>query len=187
MKSELNFPEYSLVALLPTKQSWRIKGYKQKLGSEINKFKGYNTEPHVTVAEFWNLIELEHYIHRLRTFCRLVCPIDVVFNRFVFGTETFFIGPDDLSKRHINQIIRDLHFHIDKKGHKPSAHISIARQIQPHQMKAGFEMFKDIEVDIRFLFGSLYLRKFRLETKQYSEIIEVFPFSGKPLPTLFEI
>lgn len=186
MNRQKSFPEYSLVAFPALPHIELVKYWKRILKDKIDWFASCDSKAHVSIMEFQDATKLEHYRRCIRTYCKTVVPTEVTFNKFTFGNGTFFIQPDRFSNDCINKVIRELHIAIDKNGQKPSAHMSIARKLSPDKMQITSEMFKTVTVNFSFLFDALHLRKFSAETGQYSEIVEVFYFSGKTQPTLFD-
>lgn len=179
------YPELLLVAYPP--QLWidLIAQWKQMLKNEIGGFASWNSKAHITIAFCWNQSAVDHYIPRIRTFCKFAVPAEVIFDKLVYGDETFLIEPKEVSKKYINNFIRDLHKHINKKGKRPSAHISIGRELSDVYIPIAKEIFKDEEINLKFPFAGLHLLKFNSETGHYSDIIETFEFTGKQQPDLF--
>lgn len=185
MKTIKIYPEFLLVAF-PSQVIYElVSQWKQMVKSEIGEFASWDSKAHVTIAFFWNHKELDLYVPRIRAFCKLVIPTEVTFNKFVYGKETFLIEPDNFSKKIINGVIRGLHRHIDKKGSKPSAHISIGRELNEDYIPIASELLKDIEVRLEFPFKNLHLLRFSSETGHYSDTVEIFEFTGKEQPNLF--
>ena len=125
------------------------------------------------------------FIGRIRSFCKLAVPIEVIFDHFVFGNQNFFIEPDKFSQISLKNITKGLHNHIGKKYSGIRPHISVARGLEADQMNIAKEIFKDTSVHFKFLFDELHLRKFNIHRMQYSDIVETFKFTGEPQPDLF--
>lgn len=179
--------KYSLVAFPEQSQCETIAYWKKIFGNKIGRYRSNNSKAHITIAEFKDDEAMNFYINRLRSFCKLAVPNSVVFNQFIFGRETFFIAPNDSSKIYVNQMIRALHKHIDKKHVGLSAHISIGRELSPGQIECAREIFTDTIVNVQFMLDTLSLRRFNDQTRQYSDVVEEFKLTGKPQPDLFTI
>ena len=180
-----NPPKYSLVIFPYLWQIEIIAQMKIKLKNKIVRFTSSNSQAHVTVAEFDNDEDLLRYISRIKTFLNTVVPTEVIFNNLIFGRETCLILPDDHSKQFLNSLIASLHNHIGKGKTDLRAHISIARKLNEEKMMITKNLFKDENVNFKFLSDAFYLRNFNENTRQYSDIIEKFKFTGEKQPDLF--
>jgi len=181
-------PLYSLVVFPTPGQSDLIKSYKQKLQNLIDCFGSANAAAHITVKNFDDEASLILHHSQIIEFCKTAIPYTIAFNSFdSFGDRTFFIAPDNNSKKYLDKLIFDFNQHLGFKLSKVNAHMSIARGLDEEKMKVACELFKNTTVDFEFVCDAFYLRKFNNQTKQYSDIIEKFIFEGKPQPDLFSL
>lgn len=96
-----SIPLYSLVIFPNEAQKLLIKDYKQLLKSRIGWFGSANAAAHITVVNFENDIALALHIDQIRKYCKNSTPQIVTFNSWdSFGEKTFFIAPDEQSKKH---------------------------------------------------------------------------------------
>lgn len=177
-----HIPEYSLV-IFPTKeQSYLIKSYKQLLKEHIGWFGSANAAAHITVIQFSSEMEFELYIDKIREYCRNIIPQNVRFNSLgcFDRAGAFFIAPDEASKIYLDKIIVNIHeflgFKIDNE--QVNAHMSIARKLYNGKLQDAFELFKNMNVEFQFNCNALYVRKFNVQTKQYSDIVEKINFGN---------
>jgi hypothetical protein len=170
-------PQFSLVIFPTQEQSELVKSYKQLLKSKIGWFGSVNAGAHITIINFDDEFSLNLHLEKIREFCRTAIPKNVVLNKWnSFGDRTFFIAPEENSKLYLDTLIKELHLYLGFKPKDSHAHLSIARGLDPNKMEAAYELFKNIEVSLKFNCDALYLRKFNEETKQYSDIAEKISF-----------
>lgn len=174
-----SIPLYSLVILPNEAQKQLIKDYKLLLKSKIGWFGSANAAAHITVINFENEIALALHIQRIREYCKDVVPQKVTFNSWdSFGEKTFFIAPDEKSKTYLNSLISNLHQNLGLKNTTINAHLTIARGLDHERMNTAKSTFNTTDVDFEFDCDAIYVRKFNINTKQYTDITEKILFEG---------
>lgn len=185
-----NVPKYLLAILPPPNIEDLVHGWKKLLEKEIEWFGSVNSRAHITVDNFdSNNNDFETKLTRVRQFCNNVYPMEICLNHFdSFRPHTFYIAPGRETKITLDNFIRNYHNSVTGKISKVNVHMTIARRLneKPDQMRLdkAIELFKNIDVDIRFMCDSLVLREF--DGKQYNIFIEKFDFRASPPLTLFE-
>ncbi|MFT3796419.1 2'-5' RNA ligase family protein [Flavobacterium sp.] len=182
----VHIPEYSLVIRPPQHIIDDVAALKKRLKEEIGWFGSANAQAHVTVFNFDatpdELFLWKKNIHR---FCEAIIPEKVTFDHFdTFPPRTFFIAPNAVSMRYLNEIITRFARFIQEKP-QAHAHMSVARSLKDGQLEQAKRLFGNKPIHFEFLCGGLTLRQFDNETKQYAHIVEQFPFIGQPQPNLF--
>lgn len=174
-----HIPAYSLVIFPPLEQLDLIKSYKELLKKHIGWYNSVNSAGHITLLNFDNEMMLMLYIEQIREFCKSLIPQKVILNSFdSFGVQTFFIAPNQTSLNYLNQLIIDLHQHLDFKINDAHAHLSIARGLNATKIKTAYEIFSNIDVNLQFICNSFYLRKYNHKINQYSDIVEKIDFGN---------
>ncbi len=174
-----SIPLFSLVIFPDEDQIKLVKEFKQKLKSQIGWFGSANAAAHITVINFENELSLNLYIEQIREYCKAIIPENVVFNSFSsFGDKTFFIAPDQSSKLYLDALIKNLHNQLGFKNSHINAHLTIARGLDAQKMNIAKTIFNAIEVHLEFECNAIYVRKFNLQTKQYTDIVEKIHFEG---------
>lgn len=171
-------PEYSLVLFPSQEQIDLVKSYKQLLQNQIGWFGSANAAAHITVINFDSEAMLSLHIDRIREFCETITPQNVVFNHWdSFGDSTFFIAPDSTSQQFLDNFMMRFHQYLGFKSNNIHAHMSIARGLNTEKMKAAFHLFKNTNVRLEFRIDAIYIRRFNIQTRQYSDIIEKITFA----------
>ena len=174
-----HIPLFSLVIFPTPEQTALVKSYKELLKSRIGWFGSFNAAAHITVIQFDDEFSLNLHIDQIREFCQTAKAENVTLNNWnSFGDRTFFISPNHQSQQYLDQLIVDLHHYIGFKAKNIHSHLSIARSLDAGKMKIAYELFQDIRVNLEFSCNAFHLRKFNNQTKQYSDIVEVIPFSN---------
>ncbi len=170
-------PLFSLVIFPNPDQSALVKSYKQLLKNHIGWFRSANAAAHITVINFENELSLQLHLYRIKEFCKTVVPQKVTLNAWnSFGESTFFIAPDETSQQYLDNLIIDLHLYLGFKMKNVHVHLSIARGLNAEKMKAAYELFRNIPINLQFNCDSFHLRKFNEQTQQYSNVLEKIDF-----------
>ncbi|QBZ98057.1 2'-5' RNA ligase family protein [Flavobacterium sangjuense] len=169
-------PLYSLVIFPTQEQIELVKSYKQLLKNKIGWFGSVDANAHITIIQFDNEMMLLLYIEKVREFCKTAVSQKVVLNKWdSFDPHTFFIAPDESSKRYLNKLITNLHEYLGFKINNVNAHMSIARKLDPERMKKAYDLFQNTEINLQFDCDAIFVRKF--DGQQYSEITEKIRFA----------
>jgi hypothetical protein len=170
-------PLYSLVIFPSPPHSEAVKEYKRLLRQKIGWFGSFNAAAHITVMNFSDEAAVSEKIPAIISFCDTATPEEVVFDSFgSFGDKTFFIAANQASQQYLDKLIGDFHIALGANPKNIHAHMSIARQLNAEKMRQAQKLFEDTIADFRFVCDAFYLRKFNEATKQYSDIVEKFPF-----------
>lgn len=170
--------EYSIVVFPTPEQSELVKSYKQLLKSKIGWFGSVDSAAHITLIELKNDLELSLYIDTIREFCKTLVPKEVTFNSWdkFEHAGALYIAPDSDSKFYLDTLIINLNeylgFKIDNAN--VNSHMSIGRKIFGDRMETAEELFKNIEMNIKFNCDTIWIRKFN--GKQYADIVEKITF-----------
>ena len=170
-------PLYSLVIFPTPEQSVLVKFYKQALKDKIGWYGSANAAAHITLINFDDEVMFTLHREQIREFCRTAEAQTVTLNHWdSFGDRTFFMAPDASSQLYLNKLIANLHQHLGFKVQNAHAHLSIARGLDAHKMKAAYELFQNTKVHMAFRVDAIHVRRFNEQTRQYSDIIEIIDF-----------
>jgi 2'-5' RNA ligase len=166
-------PSESIIAL--------IKSMKEQLAKEIGWFHSKNSVGHITICEFKaNEATLEIIKNRLITFCDTLEPVEVSLTGFnSFPNGAFFMEPDEISKKKLIPIMKQVHKTLSMPSLKKSInpHLSIARGLDSEELKKANQLFTTI--DLWFLCESMVLREFDENIKQFF-VTDTFKFNNNP-------
>lgn len=157
-----------------------IKSMKEALSKEVGWFHSKNSVGHITICLFTATDEkIKSVKEILRKICNDLKPVPVSLNDFgSYPNGAFYIAPDAISKKRLIPIMRQvnesLNFIPDLQINE-DPHLTIARRLAPHKLERAKALFKII--DINFLCGSIVLRKFDQNAKQYI-VTDTFTFEG---------
>jgi hypothetical protein len=155
----------------------KVKTMKLNLADKIGWFNSKNSLAHITICEFtldestWEQME-----KKVRSTIATFTPFKVQLNAFDhYPNGAFYITTDIESKKVLKEIMKTVTTSLPLKSqHKSSdPHLSIARRLNPEQLKKATHMFTSIHET--FMCDAIYLRRFNPEKKQF-DVVKSYPF-----------
>lgn len=154
----------------------RFKSYKDTLFNKIGNFKSRDSKAHITILEFdATEKELASIIKKIIMIAQSECSFDSVFNNVIYS-QTLLISTDIIGNEHFNGLLKRVRARIKGVTNKSEAHLTIGRELKPHQIENSIGLFPD--VNFNFHCNQFALRKFNEKIGQF-EIIQFFPLLGK--------
>lgn len=169
------------IAIHPESIIALIKSIKEQLAKEIGGFPSKNSVGHITICTFKaNETTLEIVKNRLIKLCDTLEPVEVNLSGFnSFPNGTFFMEPDEISKKKLIPIMKEVYKTLNMLSLKKSInpHLTIARGLDSEQLKKANQLFTTI--DLSFLCESMVLREFDENIKQFF-VTDSFKFNNNP-------
>jgi 2'-5' RNA ligase len=173
--------KYAIAILPPESIIALIKSMKEQLDKEIGWFHSKNSVGHITICEFMaNEAILEIVKNRLIKLCDGLEPVEVSLTRFnSFPNGAFFMEPDEISKKKLTPIMKQVHKTLSLLSLKKSInpHLSIARGLDSEKLKKANQLFTTI--DLCFLCESMVLREFDENRHQFF-VTDTFKLNNNP-------
>lgn len=161
----------------------QVRLLKEELSEQTGWFGSRNADAHITLNLFLaDENELINWEQFLSMFCSNQTPFEVMLVKtdFFRRSGAFYLSPDDSSKQTLISLMENFHTAIpfDEKAHSNEPHLSIARRLNPKQLKIANQLWEAKSFDIRFTVDNLAIRKFNEVRKQY-DIYKRFGFGLK--------
>ena len=168
---------YSLAFIPDAPIIEKVKTMKLNLADKIGWFNSKNSLAHITICEFTlNESTWEQMEKKISATIATFTPFNVELNGFNhYPNGAFYITPGIESKKVLKEIMKSVTTSVPVKNqHKSSdPHLSIARRLNPEQLKKATQMFTSIHES--FICDAIYLRRFNAEIKQF-DVIKSYPF-----------
>ncbi|MBD8082381.1 2'-5' RNA ligase family protein [Chryseobacterium caseinilyticum] len=154
----------------------RFKSYKDTLFNKVGDFKSRDSKAHITILEFdATEKELANIIKKIIMIAQRECSFDSVFNNVIYS-KTLLILPDTTGNEHFKGLLKRVRARIKGISNKSEAHLTIGRELKPHQIENSIGLFPD--VNFNFHCKQFALRMLDRNVGEF-EIRQTFPFLGE--------
>jgi 2'-5' RNA ligase len=184
------YNEYLLVISPPPELLEKIKKVKQEFFDKYHAENALWGRPHITLINFvqFEMME-ERIVNRLKTIGMAYTPFKVELKNFgSFPDHTIYITVE--SQLPVKNLIRALRpaqqllkLNKDNKSHYfDTAHITLARNLQPWQYEKGWTEYQHKHFTGRFIADGMLLIKRKVGTQKF-QVVERFEFKNMPVAT----
>ena len=150
-----------------------FKSYKATLFNTIGDFGSRNSLAHITEQEVKFIIE------KLTKITQKETSFDSVFDTVICSdiSKSIFVLPNKNGNEYFKKLLKNVRQKFNGNKNTSKAHLTIGRKLSHEQIEKSKNLFQNTTFD--FHCNQLALRKLNKNIGQF-EIIEIFPFLGKP-------